>query len=80
MEDYRQRTVGVDEEEKKCNMAEIWAWVGEKDFGLNEMPSLKSITARMLATKNQLTTLVRSDLLFAYLPLTATGPRHRESR
>ena len=58
LEDYRRRTVGKSEEEKATSMQEIWEWADGQSSVAN-IASLKSVTARMISTQKQLTTLVR---------------------
>ena len=58
LEDYRRRTVGKSEEEKATSMQEIWEWADSQSSFAN-VASLKSVTARMMSTQKQLTTLVR---------------------
>ena len=57
-EDYQKRTAGLSEEEKTQNMWEIWDWVDSHSIGVIDTSSYKSITAHMIGTQNQLTTLV----------------------
>ena len=57
LEDYRQRTVGKLDEEKAVNMQEIWEWTDSQSSIVN-IASLKSVTACMISTQKQLTTLV----------------------
>lgn len=62
--DYHQRTHGKSKEEKERSMAEIREWVDARPFDVSEMASLKSVNARMLSHKSQLTTLVRINSNF----------------
>lgn len=57
-EDYRQRTAGKSDAEKALNMKEVWDWVDNHSIGVEDTGSFKSVTARMIATQTQLTTLV----------------------
>lgn len=76
-EDYRQRTVGKSDEEKAANLQEIQDWA-DRQTTATDTSSLKSVTARMISTQNQLTSLVRVQSLFAnsYTNYTAAVSKH----
>ena len=57
-EDYQKQTARLSEEEKMQNMQEIWDWVDNHSVGIIDTSSYKSVTACMIGTQNQLTTLV----------------------
>ena len=57
-EDYQKQTARLSEEENMQNMQEIWDWVDNHSVGIINTSSYKSVTARMIGTQNQFTTLV----------------------